>query len=144
VCEDPALIKFHDPNDLLKFHGQVVWDGSIDFVNNHFVFELQDVNHNVLYRSSLIAGPVVSKTSSSFLFKNRDAKKNGGVYKLRIKATAGAYKIYLTSYGDLSASVADMVTHVYVGTIEWQVHGMWEPITNGWKLNGESNFLPVS
>lgn len=49
----------------------------------------------------------------------------------------------MLSYGQLDASVADMTTHVYVGTMEWAVRGLWEPTLNGWKLGNKSIFLPV-
>jgi hypothetical protein len=35
------------------------------------------------------------------------------------------------------------MTHIYIGTSEWTVHGLWQPTTSGWKLNGKSDFLPV-
>jgi hypothetical protein len=143
VCKDPALIKFLAPLHLFKFHGQLVSDASIDFPSEHFTIELQDVAHNVLFRSSLLADSLIAKTATSFIYKNKDAKLNGGMYKVRIKQSRGSYKLYVSTYGDVSLAIADMVTHAYSGTHEWAVRGVWTPINNGWKLSGKSTFLPV-
>jgi hypothetical protein len=115
----------------------------VDFAHNHFVIELQDVDHGVLFRSSLIADSLVVKTPTSFLYKNSAAKVEGGMAKVRIKQRGGSYKLYVQAYGDLELSVPDMVTHIYSTPNEWAVRGIWTPINNGWKLSGRSTFLPV-
>ena len=45
ICADPARIKFgtHDLPDLFSFHGRLISDVPVDFINNHFVIELRDI-----------------------------------------------------------------------------------------------------
>ncbi len=144
ICNDPARVQWKEPHDLVTFHGQLMTDATIDLLGEHFVYELQDIDTNVLFRTSLLAGSLTMLTDTTFVYLNRAAKLVGGVYKLKIKVKPGVeYKVTLKAYGEGGASVSDMSSHVYVGTAEWVVRGLWDQTGNGWKLTGRSTFLPV-
>ncbi|MEO6028508.1 MAG: hypothetical protein ABIR79_16705, partial [Candidatus Binatia bacterium] len=146
ICADPARIKYgsNDSPDLFTFHGRLISDKPIDFVNKHFVIELRDMNGDVLYRSSLVSGSIEVQNAKSVRYKDRGARAGGGVYQLKAKAAEGYYVLTLKAYGDLSTSVADMVTHAYVGDDEWAIRGLWTAQgSKGWKLSNKSTFYPV-
>jgi cysteine-rich repeat protein len=146
ICADPARIKFgaHDLPDLFQFHGRLIAPMSVDFINNHFVIELQDVSGNVLWRSSIVKGSIEVQNAKSTRYKNRGARAGGGIYQIKTKQAAGHYVLTLKAYGDLSQSVADMVTRVYVGSEEWAIRGLWtQQSTKGWKLSNKATFYPV-
>jgi cysteine-rich repeat protein len=147
ICDDPARISFKRDFDMLKFHGRLITEQSIDLGSGHFAIELRDVNDNVLYRASLVRGTMEATRPGMFRYKNRLAKASGGLYTFKAKYRENYYIMTLKAYGDLSASVSDMVTHVYSGTNEWAVRGQWKPVgpnaVNGWKLGKGDVFLPV-
>jgi hypothetical protein len=146
ICADPARIKFgsQEAADVFSFHGRLISDVPIDFVNNHFVVELRTVARQVVYRSSLVGGSLEVQNAKSVHYKNRGARSAGGVYQVKTKAGAGYYVLTLKAYGDLRSAVADMTTHVYVGDDEWVVRGMWSAQADkGWKLSNKQTFLPV-
>ncbi len=146
ICADPARIKFssHDVPDLFTFHGRLISDVPVDFVNNHFVIELRDTAGRVVQRFSLLSGSIEVQNATSVRYKNRSARDSGGVYQVKAKAGDGYYVLTLKAYGDLSTAVADMTTHVYVGGDEWVVRGLWTAQSaKGWKLSNKATFLPV-
>ncbi len=146
ICADPAKIKFgsHDLPDVFQFHGRLITDQSVDFVNNHFVLELRDNQDNVIYRSSLVRGSIEVQNATSVRYKNRGARAGGGIYQLKAKKADGYYVVTVKTYGDLSTATADMSTHAYIGTGEWVVRGLWTAQgTKGWKLSNKATFLPV-
>jgi hypothetical protein len=146
ICDDPARISFKRDQDLLKFHGRLISEQSVDLGAGHFVIELRDVGDNVLYRASVTRSTIVSY-NGTFRYKNRNAKLTGGLYTMKAKYRDGYYLITLKAYGDLSATIADMVTHVYSGSSEWAVRGTWTAVgpnaVKGWKLGKGDVFLPV-
>jgi hypothetical protein len=146
ICADPAKIKFgtHDLPDVFNFHGRLISPVDIDFINQHFVIELRTSTGDVIYRSSLFRGSIEVQSAKSVRYKNRGARTGGGIYQLKTKKADGYYVLTLKTYGDLSASVSDMTTHVYVGEDEWAIRGLWTAQgTKGWKLGNKSVFLPV-
>src|SRR5262249_32828536 len=60
ICADPARIKFAPEvtEDTFNFHGRLISDVPVDFVNNHFVIELRDASGNVVYRASLLRNSI--------------------------------------------------------------------------------------
>jgi hypothetical protein len=146
ICADPAKISFgRDPKlDVFQFHGRLISDVPVDFVDRHFVVELRTAAGEVIYRASLVRGSLEAQNEKSVRYKNRDARYNGGIYQLKSKRGIDFYIMTIKTYGDLSASVADMTTHVYSGTDEWVVRGLWTAQgTKGWKLSNKATFLPV-
>ncbi len=144
ICDDPARITFKEPNDLFKFHGRLITDTSVDFINDHFVIELRTPNGDVIFRTSQMQGTIASNHPGSFKYKNRDAKLTGGLFQLKAKSRLGYYKLTLKAYGQMDGAVADMVTRVYIGSNQWAVRGVWEQVgTKGWRLGKSAVFLPV-
>jgi hypothetical protein len=116
----------------------------VDFINNHFVIELRDASDNVIFRSSLQRNSIEVQNAKTVRYKNRDARSGGGIYQVKIKRGADHYVVTLKAYGELGAAVADMTTHVYVGSDEWVIRGLWRPLgTKGWRLDAKATFLPV-
>jgi cysteine-rich repeat protein len=146
ICADPARIKFgtHDLPDAFTFHGRLISDVPVDFINNHFVIELRDSADNVIYRTSLVRGSIEVQNAKSTRYKNRGARAAGGIYQLKTKAAAGYYVLQIKAYGDMRSAVSDMRTHVYIGADEWAIRGLWTAQgEKGWKLSNKATFLPV-
>ena len=146
ICDDPARIAFKRDQDLLKFHGRLISNQSVDLSAGHFVIELRDVNDTVLYRASLVKNSMYVSLNN-FRYKNRNAKFTGGLYTFKAKWREEYYIMTLKAYGNLRTTVSDMVTHVYSGTNEWAVRGQWTAVgpnaSKGWKLGKGDVFLPV-
>jgi cysteine-rich repeat protein len=146
ICADPARISFGkgERPDLYYFHGRLIADEALDFAGKHFVIELRDNTGTPIYRSSLVSGSIEAVNEKAARYKNRVARDSGGVYQLKSKKGVGFYILSVKAYGDLSGAVADMSTHVYVGTDEWVVRGLWKQQgTKGWKLGKHDALLPV-
>jgi cysteine-rich repeat protein len=146
ICADPARIKFgtNGRPDQFTFHSRLISDPLVDFASNHFVIELVDSTDVVLYRSSLVSGSLEVQSTTTVRYKNNAARDLGGFSKIKLKRGKGYYVVSLRAYGDLSAAVADMRTHVYVGSDEWVVRGQWKAVSDkGWKLSNKDALLPV-
>lgn len=138
-CKDPARITLTTGLDVLQFHGRMVpiEGGTMDFASNEVSFSLTTAQ-DLIFEASLPAGAIKALTSSgNFTYRNRAAKQDGGIYKLRaILMNDGSYRVTVTAYGDLTGAAADMVTHATIGGQEWTVHGLWSRTGSGWAFDG--------
>ncbi len=137
ICHDPARITFGSPMDVFKVHARLAADSVIYFSGGTFVIELTDESQHVIYRASLDAGLLhASPDLKRYSFKNKAAKLLGGFKTIKIRTQPGAYRVTALSYGDLSKSQANMVTHVYLQDEQWTLLGAWQQMSKGWRFTG--------
>ena len=53
---------------------------------------------------------------------------------MKISRHKDGYRLTATTYGNLFASRASMVTNVYSGSNRWTVNGTWKQTLKGWKF----------
>jgi len=140
-CKDPSRITDRGGLAAFKTHGRMVPIGgeAIDFASNDVSIGLTTFQGRV-FGTSLPAGVIEARTSSTFKYKNKAAKYDGGVYRLSAKLTKdGTYNLTVLVYGIPGDDpMADMVTHVTVGDREWTVRGLWRQTGSGWVFDGRT------
>jgi cysteine-rich repeat protein len=145
ICKDPSKIRLVDRGlDQFKAHGVLVpmANAPINFSNGHVSLALttppatppeQSGAGALVFETSLPPGAVGARSNGGFKYKNLDAKQNGGIYQLTATPTNyGTFKVTIISYGNLSAAESDMITHIWVGGVQWTVHALWRQTNTGW------------
>jgi hypothetical protein len=138
ICRDPSKALLASSIDRFKFHGRLTTTSPVDFSSRSFVLELTDPTRKVvIFRASLPKGAVVSKSGKPdgpFKFASKDAKRTGGLSKVKIKSQRGAYRASVVAYGNLLGSRTDMETRIRAGSAQWTVRGEWQLKGRVWKL----------
>jgi len=83
----------------------------------------------VLFRKSLPGGAIVSVNSRApgrYRYSNREAKKTGGISKIKVRRNGEAYRTTVEGYGNLLGVQERMVTQVRTGATRWLINGDWE------------------
>ena len=87
ICEDPAKIKLSTSPNQIKVHGRMIANSAVDFTGQHYVIQLtQRQTGDVVYRASLLKGSISQWSPSTLSYRNKGAKKTGGIYILKIQA----------------------------------------------------------
>jgi hypothetical protein len=144
ICKDPTKAMLSTGIDKFTFHGRLTVHAPVDFGSNRFVMEVTKPSGEVIYRASLPASAIISRSGTAngpFKYTNGLAKQTGGIAKLKVVNQKNVfYKATVTSYGNLLGSQADMVTHIHVGDGQWTVTGEWKPLTSKlWKFFPATN-----
>jgi hypothetical protein len=143
-CKDPSRIKLGSGLDVFRTHSRMVpiEGGAIDFGGSDFSMSLTAVQNPVAIfeTRSLPAGAIEARSSKTFQYKNKAAKLDGGIYRLKASLTRDVtYNVSVVAYGNLRGdAAADMVTSMTVGGQEWTVRGLWRQTTGGWVFDGRS------
>jgi hypothetical protein len=106
----------------------------VDFSTEALVIELRNPKGKVLYRGSLEAGSLVPASSGRFTYTNRGAREAGGLAYVRISRHRYGYRLTAKTYGNLYNAGSDMITKIYSGSGQWNVHGTWKQTRKGWKF----------
>jgi hypothetical protein len=136
ICKDPSTLKITSGLDVLKAHGVLIpmGNGEIDFRNNEVTIRLSS-DQGTVFTQSVAAGLIEARSNGGFKYRNSPAKESGGVYKLVATRTHdGTYKVTVTSYGEGNQPGPDMVTHIRVGDVEWNIRATWRQRGSSWKF----------
>jgi hypothetical protein len=123
----PCLVASKDPT-IIQFGGA----GRLDSIRGHAKLEMAPVDITAMPVSVLLSNPTgriyadglpagaltASPSGTTFLFRNSDARTNGGMYSLKIKKNRdnSTYTFGFTSYGVLSAATdPNMRLQFYIG-----------------------------
>ena len=129
ICRDPTKAVFAAAIDKFTFHGRLTTNSDVDFPNEHFAVQLVSTTGKVIYRTSVPAGTIVNATRTSngrFRYANRDAKKTGGISKIKVRRNGEAYRTTVEGYGNLLGVQSHMTTQVHAGGTQWLIKGDWE------------------
>jgi TQXA domain-containing protein len=143
ICRDPSKIKLTAGLDALRYHGIMVpiEGDTIDFDSG--VAISLTAGQTLVFETNLPAGAVEARSSGAFNYRNRAARHDGGIWKLRAWPTRnGTYKVTAFCYGDLGQAEAEMVTHVMVSDREWTIRALWRRTATGWVFVGPISLAP--
>ena len=146
MCDDPARLKWGNPPrlDQYKFKGRMITSNALDIMNSNITIEItKNAGQDVVLRASLSKGNLIERNERNWKYKNRDAKTDGGLTKLKISwsPTKGYYKIGAQSYGSYQTAEADMTTRVHIGQSQFVWRGIWDELTKGFKFGKRSELL---
>jgi hypothetical protein len=135
ICDDPARIAVRDDGiDVLRLHGILVAPGGEPIgLTGNFAISLTTMQGTV-FETSVPAEALEIRANGTFKYKNASAKTEGGIYALRAvrDRKTGNYKMTAIAYGEVTAPMSNMVTHVTVGGREWSVRGLWRDYGKRW------------
>jgi hypothetical protein len=137
ICDDPSQIRYGSPLDRYDAHGMLTTPPvAVNPAASDFVLELTTAFNDIVYRGSLNAGTLVGNaTGRVFKYANPAASKTGGFFKLKLqKMSDGSYRATARAYGQVAPGNQNMVTHVFIGTYEWNVPGVWTKTNSGWSF----------
>jgi hypothetical protein len=129
ICRDPTKAVFAATIDKFTFHGRLTSTSMVDFGAGHFAVQLTTPSGQVLFRKSLPGGAIVSvnsRTPGRYRYTNRNAKKTGGISKVKVRRNGDAYRTTVEGYGNLLGVQEQMVTQVRTGATRWLINGDWE------------------
>jgi hypothetical protein len=118
---NPALIRFGRSGRLDQVSGHAVLDMAPVNLTTMAVAVLLSNRNGSIYSGELPAGALSPRANGRlFQFRNRDARAEGGIYRVMIRKNQGnSYTFNFTSYGDLSAATdPNMRLQFYIGNDE--------------------------
>jgi hypothetical protein len=129
-------IKFFDDYDSFFFHAQI-YDPQFRARTGEMRIEARNAA-GPIYSVTIPAGGCVSRSAGSCVYKNPEAKRaRNGLAFFRVLYQAGTHgnKVWLQSYGDLSAATDPVMSFVvYLGDVPYASTEelLFTPTHNGW------------
>jgi hypothetical protein len=129
-------IKFFDDYDSFAFHAQV-YDPGFRARTGDMRIEARNAA-GPIYSVTIPAGACVSRSRGSCVYKNPEARRaRSGLAFFRVRYQAGTHgnKMWLESYGDLSAATDPVMSFVlYVNDLPYASteDSLFTPTHNGW------------
>ncbi len=138
-CSCKAQVKILPAFDLLKIGARVIptVTAIIDPVTSGMTVTLSNANGTLLTETIPPGAFVEKKAGVKFVYKDKSARKNGGVHTAVVQERNdqhGGWLITIRTYGDLAgATLAEMSTDVVIGSSSFFDTSDWTPRPNGWR-----------
>lgn len=137
-CSCKAQIKILPKLDILKIGARVLPTPTaiIDPVTTGMTIDLSNAN-GAITSAAIPPGAFEEKKPGKFIYKNKAARKTGGVFTAIVQERNdqhGGWLITVKLYDDLtSATLAEMSTDIVIGTSAFFDTSDWLQRGNGWR-----------
>lgn len=131
----PAKVSFRNPYDYFAVAAVLDLPPTFD-PRGHVVSVVLENSSGTILTYSLLPGEL-RKSGRHFVYKDRQARKNGGILKVDMFYLSNAkhYRFKIRAYGDYSAAdEADMRVRISVGPHLFAYEGTWRERQKGWYL----------